>query len=104
MKRSGKEQDSHDRKVREIARELKKDGYSVKADVGRYVRPASIGKARRRPDVEATKAGRRIIIEVETPRSLKTDKEQIKTFIRHAAHKKNTTFDIVVTKPRKTKR
>jgi len=103
MKRSDKEQTSHDRKVGEIARELKKSGYSVKADVGRYKRPVSIGKAKRVPDVEATKAGHRKIIEVETPTSLKKDREQIKTFIRHASHRKDTTFDIVVTKPRKTK-
>ena len=104
MKRADREQSAHDRKVREIARNLKKDGYSVKADVGRYGRPRPIGKDRRIPDIEATKAGRRKIIEVETPRSLMTDKEQMKTFMRHAAHKKNTSLDIVVTKPRKTRR
>lgn len=100
MKRSSKEQSTHDRKVREIARDLKKQGYSVKADVGRYTRPSPIGKDRRRPDIEATKAGRRVIIEVETPRSWAADREQIKTFIRHTAHKKDTTFDIVFTKPK----
>ncbi|MBA7634829.1 hypothetical protein ES703_42427 [subsurface metagenome] len=104
MERSDKEQSTHDRKVREIARNLKKQGYSVKADVSRYAKPASIGKYKRRPDIEATKSGQRRIIEVETPRSLRTDKEQIKTFIRHATHKKRTSFDIVVTKPRKSSR
>jgi len=105
MKRPTKEQATHNRKVREIARELKKKGYSVKADVGRYTRPSPIGKDKRIPDIEATsKSGRRLIIEVETPRSWKTDKEQIKTFIRHTTHKKNTSFDIVFTKPRKRRR
>ena len=105
MKRAGKEKDTHDRKVKEIARDLKKQGYSVKADVGRYTRPSSIGKYKRRPDIEAVaKSGQRRIIEVETPKSLRTDREQIKTFIRHATHKKRTSFDIVVTKPRKTSR
>jgi len=104
MKRTPKEQSSHDRKVKEIARNLKKEGYSVKADVGRYDKPASIGKNRRIPDIEASKSGHRRIIEVETPKSLRTDKEQIKTFIRHAAHKKRTSFDIIVTKPKKPKR
>jgi isopenicillin N synthase-like dioxygenase len=105
MKRADKEKSTHDRKVRQVARQLKKDGYSVKAASGRYDRPSSIGKYRRIPDIEATtKSGRRIIVEVETPRSLPAHREQIKTFIRHAAHKKRTSFDIVVTKPRKTSR
>jgi len=105
MKRPTKEQSAHNRKVREIARDLKKQGYSVKAYVGRYKRPSPIGKDKRMPDIEATsKSGRRIIIEVETPKSWKTDKEQIKTFIRHATHKKRTSFDIVFTKPRKSSR
>lgn len=104
MKRTDKERSTHDRKVREIARNLKNQGYSIKADVGRYAKPASIGKYKRRPDIEATKSGHRRIVEVETPKSLRSDREQIKTFIRHAAHKKRTSFDIVVTKPRKTRR
>lgn len=103
-KRADKEQTTHDRKVRQIARGLKKEGYTVKADVRGYERPSPIGRSRRRPDIEATKSGVRKIIEVETPTSLGTDKEQLKTFIRHAAHKKRTTLDIVVTKPRKTSR
>lgn len=105
MKRSTGEQTTHDRKVRQIARQLKKDGYSVKADnIRGYSRPSPIGKHRRRPDIEATsRSGYRKIIEVETPRSLTTDKDQIKTFIRHATHKKRTSLDIIVTKPRKTR-
>ncbi len=104
MKRPRKEQDTHDRKVRQVARKLKKEGYSVKADIRGYDRPASIGKHKRRPDIEATsKSGYRKIIEVETPKSLTKDKEQIKTFVRHASHKKRTSLDIVVTKPRKTR-
>ena len=102
--RTHKEQTTHDRKVRELARDLKKQGYTVKADIGRYQRPSPIGRARARPDIEATKSGRRKIIEVETPKSLVTDKEQLKTFIRHASHKGRTSFDIVVTKPRRSTR
>lgn len=101
-KRPDREQSTHDRKVRQIARDLKKEGYTVKADIRGYQRPSPIGKSKRRPDIEATtKSGARRIIEVETPTSLSTDKEQLKTFIRHAAQKKRTTLDIVMTKPRK---
>jgi len=103
-KRSSKEQSTHHRKVRELSRELKRDGYTVKADIRGYQRPRPIGKARVRPDIVATKSGTTRIVEVETPSSLTRDKEQLKTFIRSAAHRKRTTLDIVVTRPRKTKR
>jgi len=92
-----------DRKVRELARQLKRQDYNVKADgIRGYSRPAPIGKERKRPDIEATKGSVRKIIEVETPRSLGADKEQLKTFTRHAAHKTGTRFEVVVTRPRKT--
>ena len=101
-KRIDREQSTHDRKVRELARQLKKQDYSVKADgVRGYKRPTPIGKERRRPDIEAAKGPVRKIIEVETPRSLIADKEQLKTFTRHAAQKRGTVFEVVVTKPRK---
>lgn len=99
-----RERKSHDRKVKEVARGLKREGYTVKADIRGYGRPSSIGKHKRRPDIEASKSGHRRIIEVETPKSLVTDKEQIKTFIRHASHKKGTSLDIIVTKTRKSRR
>ena len=103
-KRSSKEQSTHHRKVRELSRELKKDGYTVKADIRGYQRPRPIGKARVRPDIVATKSGTTRIVEVETPSSLTRDKEQLKTFVRSAVHRKRTTLDIVVTRPRKPKR
>lgn len=103
--RTGREQTTHDRKVREVARNLRKQGYTVRADgVRGYKRPRPIGKERRIPDIEAARSGTRKIIEVETPSSLRSDKEQLKTFTRHAAQKKGTSFDVVVTKPRRTQR
>jgi len=104
-KRTEREQNTHDRKVREIARQLKKQGYAVRADgVRGYKPPRPIGKEMRRPDIEATRSGVRKIIEVETPSSLRSDKEQLKTFTRHAAQKRGTSFKVVVTKPRGTTR
>jgi len=103
-KRTGREQSTHDRKVREIARQLKKQGSDVRAaGVRGYEQPHPIGKEKRIPDIEAKKGRSRRIIEVETPKSLITDKEQLKTFARHAGHKKGTKFDVVVTKSRKRK-
>lgn len=97
------EKSTHDRKVREKARELKKQGYEVRADIRGYDKPRPIGTTKRIPDIEATRGtSRRIIVEVETPGSLRKDKEQLKTFTRHAAQKRGTKFEVVVTKPRKT--
>lgn len=103
-KRTGQEQSTHDRKVRQLARQLRKQDYEVRADgVRGYKRPEPIGRMRRRPDIEAKKGSSRLIIEVETPKSLIADREQLKTFTRHATHKKGTKFHVVVTKPRKGK-
>ncbi|MBA7653681.1 hypothetical protein ES703_61538 [subsurface metagenome] len=103
-KRTEREESTHHRKVRELARQLKKQDYEVRADgVRGYKRPRPIGKARRIPDIEAKKGSSRVIVEVETPRSRTWDKEQLKTFTRHAAQKKGTKFHVVVTKPRKGK-
>jgi Holliday junction resolvase len=99
-----REQSTHNRKVQRLSRELKKEGYAVRADIRGYQRPRPIGKSKARPDIVAKKSGTTRIVEVETPKSLVRDKEQLKTFVRSAAHRKRTTLDIVVTKPRKPKR
>jgi len=101
-KRTGKEKTTHDRKVRRVASEYKKRGYNVQASSGRYPEPDPIGYSKRVPDVMARKGSKVTIVEVETPRSLKTDKDQLQTFARYAAKHKDVDFDIVVTKPRKT--
>ena len=40
----GKKQDTHDRKVRQLANKLRKQGYNVKADITGYENPPEIGK------------------------------------------------------------
>ena len=99
--KSGKPLSTHDRKVREIARTLDKQGYKVRADVRGREKPKPIGSRKLVPDIVATRGGRRLIVEVETPSSLPRDKEQLKTFARHAGQRANTTLRVVVTKPRK---
>ena len=94
---------THDRKVREIARKLQKQGWKVKADLPGYPKPSPIGKKKHIPDIEATKGGKRQIIEVETPQSLRTDKEQITTFKQHASHREDTEFKLIITRPKKHK-
>ena len=90
---------THNRKVQEVARTLTKQGYRVLADLPGREKPNKIGS--KIPDIEATKGGRKLIVEVETPKSLVKDKEQLKTFARHAGQKPETTLRVVVTKPRK---
>ncbi len=93
-KRSRSQQTKHDRKVGQIARRLDREGYRVKADLPGYERPDPIGKAKRIPDVEATKRGTRKLVEVETEDSLEKDQKQQETFRRSAAQRRRTTFDI----------
>lgn len=97
MKRSKGRQSAHDQRVEQIASRLKREDWKVKADIPGQTKPHPIGKYQRVPDIEASKSGRRKIIEVETPDSLKKDKAQQSTFRKHAAQKSNTTFDIEVT-------
>ena len=92
---------THDRKVRQVVRDLEKQGYRVRADVRGREKPRPIGLERVSPDIVAERAGRRLIIEIETPGSQVRDVEQIKTFARYASEKADTTFRLVVTKPRK---
>ncbi|MBA7480805.1 hypothetical protein ES707_16267 [subsurface metagenome] len=103
-RKPNREQSAHHRKVQRLSRELKKEGYDVKADIKGYRRPRPIGKSKARPDIVAKKLGITRIVEVETPKSLVRDKEQIRTFFRSVAHRRKTTLDIVVTKPRKPKK
>lgn len=101
-KKVERKQDIHHRKVREIARKYKRDGYTVKVEgVRGYGRPATVGAQRHRPDIEAMKSGKRVIVEVKTARSLARDKDQLKTFARSASYRSGTEFHLVVTNPRK---
>jgi len=91
-------QSEHDKHVRVCANQLKRKGFSVKADVSGFQKPFSIGKNKRIPDIEARKGNRCKLIEVETESSLYTDKKQQSTFRRSAAQRKGTTFQIEMPK------
>ena len=95
-KRSAAKETKHDTKVSQIAKQLGKQGYDVKADLSGYPRPTPIGKDKKRPDIEAKKGAKRRIIEVETPETIERDKKQLSTFRRSAAQKSNTSFKIEV--------
>lgn len=97
-KRNPIQQTKHDKEVKKIAGKYKSEGFKVKADLSGYKQPRPIGKYGRIPDVEAERGSKREIVEVETPETLRSHKEQQTTFKKHAAQKKNTKFTIKVTK------
>ena len=102
MPRKKPSQGTHDRKVRELARELKQKGYNVQAHISAYEMPDSIGGEAYIPDIIATRGSKTKIIEVDTPGT--EDQAQLAAFRRSAAHRDNAEFEQVITRPRKKKR
>ena len=96
-KRNHTQQTKHDKKVKQIANQYKERKFKVKADLPGFEQPTPIGKYKRIPDIEAVKGRKREIIEVETPKTLKSDKDQQATFRKHASQKSNTKFRIELT-------
>lgn len=92
MARSRNFQSKHDKRVGEIARRYEAQGFVVKADVGDFSRPDTIGGYR--PDVVAKKGRGRKIVEVETPDSVDSarDVKQQQAFRQAADRSVNTTF------------
>ena len=93
-KRHPQKQSKHDSKVRNVARTLKREGWTVQADIPGFDTPDPIGKNNLIPDITAQKRGSRKIIEVETPETMEKDKKQHETFRRSAGQQKRTKFDI----------
>ena len=91
--------ETHDRKVRQLANNLKKQGFKVKADIDGFETPDEIGKGDYVPDIFATKGQKTKIVEVDTPGAENPD--QLTAFKRSAAHRTNADFEHVITKPRK---
>ncbi len=74
MARSKRSQSQHDSKVKELAREYESKGLDVQADVTGYTRPQTIEGVR--PDLVVRKGKQRTIIEVETPDSVNSARDQ----------------------------
>jgi hypothetical protein len=87
---------SHDQAVRKLASQLKNEGWQVKVDLPNRRQPDPVGKDGRIPDIQATKRGRTKLVEIETPSTVNSHKQQASTFRRSAAQKKNTSFDLVI--------
>ena len=86
----------HNDRVKQLANSYRRRGYRVEADVPGFDTPDGIGRENFVPDLLVSKGGRHKIIEVETEASLQTDKDQLASFRRSAAHSKRTSFDLDV--------
>lgn len=91
-KRTKSSQSKHDVRIKKIAKELEKENWDVKADVGGWEKPEPIGEKKRIPDIVAHKAGATRIYEVETEDTYERDKDQRATFKRSASQKRRTTY------------
>ena len=75
-----KSQDDHDACVRAVAEELKRDNWTVKADLEGFEKPSAIGKGYH-PDVQAEKKGCITrICEVATPEMFEGDIQRYAEF------------------------
>ena len=92
MTRSKRSQAAHDKKFRQEANKLKRQGFTVDADIEGFPKPKTLGGYRH--DVIATKGKQRKIIEIETEESKDSarDKGQQEAFRRAADRSENTTF------------
>lgn len=82
----------HNKKVRRVAEGYKSRGYKVKADAKGYPKPLNVGG--RRADVVAIKGRDKVLIEVETRKSMITDIKQ-RQDIRRIAKKNGYRFRTV---------
>ena len=95
-KRTKTGQKIHDTEVLRWAKQKVKQNFDVKADLPGWKKPAKIKGAI--PDGYAEKGTDKKILEVETPQTLKEDKEQREKFREWADSGKNRTFLTKVTK------
>lgn len=97
-----KKESAHDKEVRKIANKEKKNPNNVvRADVKGFDKPKPVGKDKRIPDVEVTnkKGGLKRLYEVETPKSVKTDKKQQTALKKSAAARGGTYIQKTIKKP-----
>ncbi len=73
-KKESEKHDSHDLCVREIANELKKDNWEVKASLEGWEQPTKLGNST--PDIEAKKGCLKRICEVTTEEMFEDNKER----------------------------
>jgi len=97
MLRSKKGQAEHDREVKRVANEYFKKGYKVLADFPGWEQPDTIKGMR--PDLRVRKKGHETLIEVETPESVESarDEKQKKVFKQWSEKSQHMHFRRVIT-------
>lgn len=96
LKRTKTGQKQHDLEVLRWAEQKKKEGFSVEADLPKWPRPSKVeGNI---PDAFASKGRIKKILEVETPDTLKSDKQQRSGFRKWSATSENKSFQVKVIK------
>ncbi len=89
------------RKVRQVARELTREGYTVQAEIRGRRLPTAIGPLRIVPDIVAIRNGQSVVVEVTTPDGLAKAQTQLEALADYVAKRADTSFRLVVTKPRR---
>jgi len=86
------------RRLRELIRKYKNEGYEIYADYLDFKKPQSIAGVV--PDLIVRKGDQEIIIEVISDESLKRLEDKLKRLSEYAERHEGTRFDLVVTNPR----
>ena len=97
MSRSKRGQTEHDREGRKVANESLKKGYKVLADLPNQERPDTVKGVR--PDLSVKKKGHETLIEIETPESLESarDEKQKKAFKQWSEKSEHRHFKRIIT-------
>jgi len=97
MSRSKRGQAEHDREVRKVANEYLEKGYKVLADLPNWEQPDTIKGVR--PDLSVKKKGHETLIEIETPESLESarDEKQKKAFKQWSERSEHKHFRRIIT-------
>jgi hypothetical protein len=97
MSRSKKGQAEHDREVRRVANEYLMKGYRVLADLPNQERPDTVKGVR--PDLSVKKKGHETLIEIETPESVKSarNEKQKKAFKEWSEKSEHRHFRRIIT-------
>lgn len=83
----------HDEEVRREVMRLRSQGFSrIKADLTGFELPSPIGNRERIPDIEASKPGKTVLVELEEQSQLPSQKEQISAFKKSAAQQPRAEF------------
>lgn len=94
-------QKTHDRKVQEVARRLRRQRYFVRADLPGHPRPPRFAGIR--PDIYAHKKGKKLVYEIETSETLSKDRPQQQKLAK-AAGKIGAEFRLLVAKSKKAQK